>query len=170
MCWVMPQTLEAVQHAKAGGVPMVVAVNKIDKPEAEPERVKQELVGHEVVPEEWGGDTMFVNVSAKTGDGVDTLLESILTQAEVMELTAVNDAPATGVVIESTLDMGRGPMATILVQNGTLRIGDVLLTGQEYGRVRAINKEDNKTKDEAGPSVPVVVLGLSGTPTAGDCV
>ena len=165
---VMPQTLEAVQHAKAGGVPMVVAVNKIDKPGAEPERVKQELVGHEVVPEEWGGDTMFVNVSAKTGDGVDALLESILTQAEVMELTAVNDAPAAGVVIESTLDKGRGPMATILVQNGTLRKGDILLTGQEYGRVRAMFDENGKSVDEAGPSVPVVVLGLSGTPNAGD--
>ena len=165
---VMPQTLEAVQHAKAGGVPMVVAVNKIDKPGAEPDRVKQELVGHEVVPEEWGGDTMFVNVSAKTGEGVDNLLESILTQAEVMELTAVNDASATGVVIESTLDKGRGPMATILVQNGTLRKGDVLLTGQEYGRVRAMFDESGKTVDEAGPSVPVVVLGLSGTPNAGD--
>ena len=165
---VMPQTLEAVQHAKAGGVPMVVAVNKIDKPQAEPERVKQELVGHEVVPEEWGGDTMFVHVSAKTGEGVDALLDSILTQAEVMELTAVNDAPATGVVIESTLDKGRGPMATILVQNGTLHKGDVLLTGQEYGRVRAMFDENGKTVEEAGPSVPVVVLGLSGTPNAGD--
>ena len=165
---VMPQTLEAVQHAKAGGVPMVVAVNKIDKPQAEPERVKQELVGHEVVPEEWGGDTMFVHVSAKTGEGVDSLLDSILTQAEVMELTAVNDAPATGVVIESTLDKGRGPMATILVQNGTLHKGDVLLTGQEYGRVRAMFDENGKTVEEAGPSVPVVVLGLSGTPNAGD--
>ena len=165
---VMPQTLEAVQHAKAGGVPMVVAVNKIDKPQAEPERVKQELVGHEVVPEEWGGDTMFVHVSAKTGEGVDALLDSILTQAEVMELTAVNDAPATGVVIESTLDKGRGPMATILVQNGTLHKGDVLLTGHEYGRVRAMFDENGKTVEEAGPSVPVVVLGLSGTPNAGD--
>ena len=165
---VMPQTLEAVQHAKAGGVPMVVAVNKVDKPEAEPDRVKQELVGHEVVPEEWGGDTMFVNVSAKTGDGVDALLDSILTQAEVMELTAVKDAPGTGVVIESTLDKGRGPVATILVQNGTVRKGDILLAGQEYGRVRAMFDETGRAVDEAGPSVPVVVLGLSGTPNAGD--
>ena len=165
---VMPQTVEAVQHAKAAGVPMVVAVNKIDKPEAEPDRVKQELVGHEVVPEEWGGDVMFKHVSAKTGDGVDELLDAILLQAEVMELKAVKSAPATGVVVESTLDKGRGPVATILVQNGTLRKGDVLLTGHEYGRVRAMLDESGKQVEEAGPSVPVVVLGLSGTPNAGD--
>src|SRR3569833_1375000 len=165
---VMPQTLEAVQHAKAGGVPMVVAVNKIDKPEAEPERVKQELVGHEVVPEEWGGDTMFVNVSAKSGDGNNTLLESILTLAEVLELTAVNDAPTTNKDNKTTHDKGRGPMATILVQNGTLRKGDVLLTGQEYGRVRAMFVVGGKSVVEAGPSVPVVVLGQTGTPNAGD--
>ena len=165
---VMPQTLEAIQHAKAGGVPLVVAVNKIDKPEAEPDRVKQELVGHEVVPEEWGGEVMFRNVSAKTGAGVDELLDAILLQAEVMELTAMKDAPASGVVIESTLDKGRGPVATILVQSGTLRKGDVLLTGHEYGRVRAMLDEAGHPVDEAGPSMPVVVLGLSGTPNAGD--
>jgi translation initiation factor IF-2 len=165
---VMPQTVEAVQHAKAAGVPLVVAVNKIDKPGAEPDRVKQELVGHEVVPEEWGGDVMFKHVSAKTGEGVDSLLDAILLQAEVMELQAVKDAPAAGAVIESTLDKGRGPVATILVQSGTLRKGDVLLTGHEYGRVRAMLDESGKQVDEAGPSVPVVVLGLSGTPNAGD--
>ncbi len=165
---VMPQTVEALQHAKAAGVPMVVAVNKIDKPGAEPDRVKQELVGHEVVPEEWGGDVMFKHVSAKTGDGVDELLDAILLQAEVMELRAVKDAPASGVVVESTLDKGRGPLATVLVQNGTLRKGDVLLTGHEFGRVRAMLDEKGKLVDEAGPSMPVVVLGLSGTPNAGD--
>jgi translation initiation factor IF-2 len=165
---VMPQTVEAVQHAKAAGVPMVVAVNKIDKPNAEPDRVKQELVAHEVVPEEWGGDTMFKHVSAKTGEGVDALLDAILLQAEVMELRAVKDAPAAGVVIESTLDKGRGPVATILVQAGTLHKGDVLLTGHEYGRVRAMLDESGKPVEAAGPSVPVVVLGLSGTPNAGD--
>ena len=165
---VMPQTIEAVQHAKAAGVPLVVAVNKIDKPDAEPDRVKQELVAHEVVPEEWGGDVMFKNVSAKTGDGVDELLDAILLQAEVMELRAVKDAPASGVVVESTLDKGRGPVATILVQNGTLHKGDVLLTGHEYGRVRAMLDENGQPVEDAGPSMPVVVLGLSGTPNAGD--
>jgi len=157
-----------VQHAKAAGVPIVVAVNKIDKPGAEPDRVRQELVAHEVVPEEWGGDVMFRHVSAKTGAGVDELLDAILLQAEVMELQAVKDAPAAGVVIESTLDKGRGPVATILVQSGTLRKGDVLLTGHEYGRVRAMLDESGKPVEAAGPSVPVVVLGLSGTPNAGD--
>jgi len=165
---VMPQTIEAVQHSKAAGVPMVVAVNKIDKPEAEADRVKQELVGHEVVPEEWGGDVMFKHVSAKTGEGVDDLLDAILLQAEVMELKAVKDAPASGVVVESTLDKGRGPVATILVQSGTLRKGEVLLTGHEYGRVRAMLDENGQQVEEAGPSMPVVVLGLSGTPNAGD--
>ncbi|MEJ2564928.1 MAG: translation initiation factor IF-2 [Gammaproteobacteria bacterium] len=165
---VMPQTVEAVQHAKAAGVPMVVAVNKIDKPDAEPDRVKQELVAHEVVPEEWGGDVMFKHVSAKTGEGVDDLLDAILLQAEVMELRAVQDAPASGVVVESTLDKGRGPVATILVQSGTLHKGDVLLTGHEYGRVRAMLDENGKPVEDAGPSMPVVVLGLSGTPNAGD--
>ncbi|MDX9740250.1 MAG: translation initiation factor IF-2 [Gammaproteobacteria bacterium] len=165
---VMPQTIEAVQHARAAGVPIIVAVNKIDKPEAEPDRVKQELVGHQVVPEEWGGDTMFVHVSAKTGQGVDEVLDAILLQAEVMELKAVPDRPATGTVIESTLDKGRGPVATVLVQNGTLRRGEMVLAGGEYGRVRALFDESGHAVDEAGPSIPVVVLGLSGTPNAGD--
>jgi translation initiation factor IF-2 len=165
---VMPQTIEAIQHARAAKVPLVVAVNKIDKPEAEPDRVKQELVAQEVVPEEWGGETMFVNVSAKTGQGVDDLLDAILLQAEVMELKAVRDRPAQGTVIESSLDKGRGPVATVLVQNGVLRKGDVLLTGCEYGRVRAMFDENGAPVDAAGPSMPVVVLGLSGTPNAGD--
>ena len=164
----MPQTIEAIQHARAAGVPLVVAVNKIDKPDSDPERVKQELVQHGVVSEQWGGDAIFVNVSAKTGAGVDALLDSILVQAEVMELTAVRDGPASGVVIESSLDKGRGPVATILVKSGTLRKGDILLTGHEYGRVRAMLDEAGKSIDEAGPSIPVVVLGLSGTPNAGD--
>ncbi len=164
----MPQTIEAIQHARAAGVPLVVAVNKIDKPDADPERVKQELVQHGVVPEEWGGDAIFVNVSAKTGAGVDALLDSILVQAEIMELTAVCEGSASGVVIESSLDKGRGPVATILVKSGTLRKGDILLTGHEYGRVRAMLDEAGKNIDEAGPSIPVVVLGLSGTPNAGD--
>lgn len=165
---VMPQTIEAIQHARAAAVPLVVAVNKIDKPGVDPERVKQELVQHGVVPEEWGGDAIFANVSAKTGAGVDALLDSILVQAEVLELTAVRDGPASGVVIESSLDKGRGPVATILVKSGTLRKGDILLTGHEYGRVRAMLDEAGKNIDEAGPSIPVVVLGLSGTPNAGD--
>lgn len=165
---VMPQTMEAIQHAKAGNVPLVVAVNKIDKPAADAERVKQELVQQGVVPEEWGGENIFTYVSAKTGAGVDALLDAILVQAEVLELTAVKDSPAAGVVIESSLDKGRGPVATILVKNGTLRKGDILLSGQEYGRVRAMLDEAGKPIEEAGPSTPVVVLGLSGTPNAGD--
>ena len=165
---VMPQTVEAIQHAKAADVPLVVAVNKIDKPEADPERVRNELAQHEIIPEDWGGETMFVNVSAKTGQGVDELLEAILLQAEVMELKAVREAPAVGVVIESTLDKGRGPMATVLVQQGTLHEGDVLLAGQEYGRVRALFDETGRAVKEASPSMPVQVLGLSGTPEAGD--
>ncbi|HHM05169.1 MAG TPA: translation initiation factor IF-2 [Gammaproteobacteria bacterium] len=165
---VMPQTMEAIQHARAAGVPLVVAVNKIDKPDADPERVKQELVAQEVVPEEWGGDVMFVPVSAKTGQGVDDLLEALLLQAELMDLKAVKEAPAHGVVVESTLEKGRGPVATILVQSGTLRKGDVLLTGHEYGRVRAMFDENGHSVDEAPPSTPVQVLGLSGTPNAGD--
>ncbi|MDX1250806.1 MAG: translation initiation factor IF-2 [Gammaproteobacteria bacterium] len=165
---VMPQTMEAIQHAKAGNVPLVVAVNKIDKPAADAERVKQELVQQGVIPEEWGGENIFAYVSAKTGAGVDELLDAILVQAEVLELTAVKDSPASGVVIESTLDKGRGPVATILVKNGTLRKGDILLSGQEYGRVRAMLDEAGKHIEEAGPSTPVVVLGLSGTPNAGD--
>jgi translation initiation factor IF-2 len=165
---VMPQTKEAIQHAKAAGVPLVVAVNKIDKPEADPDRVKNELGQQDVIPEDWGGDTMFVHVSAKTGDGIDKLLESILLQAEVLELTAVPDGRASGVVIESRLDKGRGTVATVLVQSGTLRKGDVLLAGHEYGRVRALLDENGHPVDAAGPSIPVEVLGLSGTPGAGE--
>ena len=165
---VMPQTEEAVRHAKAAGVPMVVAVNKIDKPEADPDRVKQELTKFEVIPEDWGGDYQFIHVSAKTGEGIDSLLDAILLQAEIMELTAVQDCPATGVVLESSLDKGRGPVATILVQNGVLKVGDVLLSGKEFGRVRALIDETGKNIKEAGPSIPVVVLGLSGLPNAGD--
>ncbi|MCF6336750.1 MAG: translation initiation factor IF-2 [Gammaproteobacteria bacterium] len=165
---VMPQTKEAIQHARAAGVPLVVAVNKIDKEDAQPDRVKQELVAEEVVPEDWGGDTQFLHVSALTGEGVDKLLEAISLQAEVLELSAVKDAPARGVVIESRLDKGRGTVATVLVQSGTLRKGDMVLAGQEYGRVRALLDENGQPTAEAGPSIPVEVLGLSGTPSAGD--
>ncbi|MGC6324302.1 translation initiation factor IF-2 [Pasteurella multocida] len=165
---VMPQTIEAIQHAKAAGVPIVVAVNKIDKPEANPERVETELLQHEVVAEKFGGDTQFVYVSAKKGTGVDELLEAILLQSEVLELTAVKDGMATGVVIESYLDKGRGPVATILVQTGTLHRGDIVLCGFEYGRVRAMRNENGKDVASAGPSIPVEVLGLSGVPAAGD--
>ncbi|OAD22812.1 translation initiation factor IF-2 [Candidatus Thiomargarita nelsonii] len=165
---VMPQTIEAIQHAKAAEVPLLVAVNKIDKPEADPERVKQELVAKEVVPEDWGGDTMFVHVSAKTGEGIDELLDSILLQAEVLELTTVAEGTATGVIIESRLDKGRGVVASLLVQSGKLKKGDVLLAGKEYGRVRAMLDETGKPIKEAGPSIPVEVLGLSGIPNAGD--
>ncbi len=165
---VMPQTREAVQHAKAAGVPLIVAVNKIDKPEADPDRVKSELGQEEVIPEDWGGDTMFVNVSAHTGEGVDRLLEAILLQSEVLELMAPKEGPARGVIIESRLDKGRGPVATMLVQRGVLKKGDMLLAGLEYGRVRAMLNELGVQLDEAGPSIPVEVLGLSGTPNAGD--
>jgi translation initiation factor IF-2 len=165
---VMPQTKEAIQHARAADVPLIVAVNKIDKPEADPDRVKKELVAEEVIPEEWGGDTIFVNVSAKTGEGIDALLESILLTAEVLELKAVPDSPASGIVIESRLDKGRGAVASILVQEGTLRKGDIVLAGHEYGRVRAMIDENGKPITEAGPSIPVEILGLSGTPGAGD--
>jgi translation initiation factor IF-2 len=167
---VMPQTEEAIQHAKAAGVPIVVAINKIDKPEADLDRVKNELVQREVIPEDWGGDTQFVPVSAKTGDGVEQLLESILLQAEVLELTAVEGCPANGVIIESSLDRGRGPVATVLVRNGVLKKGDVILSGQEWGRVRAMFDEAGQPIQQAGPVMPVVVLGLSGTPNAGDDV
>jgi translation initiation factor IF-2 len=163
-----PQTVEAINHTKAAGVPMIVAINKIDKPEADPDRVKNELVKHEVVPEDWGGDVQFVNVSAHTGAGIDDLLESILLQAEVLELKAAPKLPATGFVIESTLDKGRGPVATILVQNGTLKKGDMLLAGSEYGRVKAMFNEAGEQIDSAGPSMPAQVLGLSGTPQAGE--
>ena len=165
---VMPQTIEAIQHAKAGKVPLIIAVNKMDKPEADPDRVKTELSNHEVIPEEWGGDTMFAHVSAQTGDGVDDLLEAIILQAEVLELKAVKDGPARGVVIESKLDKGRGPVATLLIQSGTLKNGDIILSGTEFGRVRAMLDENHKKLDEAGPSTPVEVLGLSGVPNAGD--
>ncbi|OOF36058.1 translation initiation factor IF-2 [Rodentibacter mrazii] len=165
---VMPQTIEAIQHAKAAGAPLVVAVNKIDKPEANPNRVEQELLQHEVISEKFGGDVQFVPVSAKQGLGIDELLDAILLQSEVLELTAVKDGMASGVVIESYLDKGRGPVATILVQSGTLHKGDIVLCGFEYGRVRAMRDENGKEIDEAGPSIPVEVLGLSGVPAAGD--
>lgn len=165
---VMPQTIEAIQHARAAGAPIVVAVNKIDKPEANPDRVEQELLQHEVVSEKFGGDVQFVPVSAKKGLGIDDLLEAILLQSEVLELTAVKEGMASGVVIESYLDKGRGPVATILVQSGTLNKGDIVLCGFEYGRVRAMRDENGKEVDSAGPSIPVEVLGLSGVPAAGD--
>ena len=165
---VMPQTIEAVNHARAAKVPMIVAMNKIDKPEANPDNIKQGLVKIEVVPEEWGGDVQFVPVSAKTGDGVDALLEAIELQAELMELRSPVDARATGVVIEASLDKGRGPVATVLVQQGTLKKGDYLVCGVQYGRVRALFDENGRQADSAGPSIPVQVLGLSGVPDAGD--
>ncbi len=165
---VMPQTIEAIHHAREAGVPIVVAVNKIDKPQADMERVKQELVAHEVVPEEWGGSDIFVPVSAKTGQGIEDLLDAVLLQAELLELTAVRNAMATGIVIEARLDKGRGPVATILVQEGTLRKGDVILAGRESGRVRAMTDEVGRSIKEAGPSIPVEVQGLSGVPNAGD--
>ncbi len=165
---VMPQTIEAVQHAKAAGVPIVVAVNKIDREEADPDRVRNELSQYEVIPEEWGGDTLFVNVSAHTGEGVDELLEALSLQAELMDLKAVAEGPAKGVVVESSLETGRGAVATVLVQSGTLNVGDAIIAGQEHGRVRAMFDESQEPVDEAGPSTPVVVLGLSGTPESGD--
>ncbi len=165
---VMPQTEEAVQHARAAGVPIVVAVNKMDKEGADPDRVRNELSGRGVVPEDWGGDTQFVHVSAMTGDGIDDLLESLLLQAEVLELKAVPDAPGQGAVVESRLDRGRGPVATLLVRNGTLKKGDFIVAGEHYGRVRAMLDENRSQVDSAGPSIPVEVLGLSGTPDAGD--
>jgi translation initiation factor IF-2 len=165
---VMPQTIEAVHHAKAAKVPLVVAINKIDKPDANSERVKQELVAQEVVPEDWGGDTMFVEVSAKTGQGIDDLLEAVLLQAEVLELTAPKNTPAKGLVIEGRLDKGRGPVATILVQSGTLKRGDMLLAGSSFGRVRAMLDENGADVKEVGPSIPVEILGLSDVPNAGE--
>jgi translation initiation factor IF-2 len=165
---VMPQTVEAVHHAKAAKVPIVVAVNKVDKPEAQPERIRQELVAHEVVPEDWGGDTMFVDVSAKTGANIDALLESVLLQAEVLELKAPKSAAAKGIVIESRLDKGRGPVATILVQSGTLNRGDVVLAGAVFGRVRAMLDEAGRAVQHAGPSIPVEIQGLSDVPVAGE--
>jgi translation initiation factor IF-2 len=165
---VMPQTIEAVHHARNAKVPLVVAVNKIDKPEAQPDRVRQELTKHEVVAEEWGGSEIFVNVSAKTGEGIDKLLESVLLTAEVLELKAPKTGPAAGLVVEARLDKGRGPVATVLVQRGTLRKGDVILAGREYGRVRAMFDEKGRQIKEAGPSIPVEVQGLSGVPSAGE--
>jgi translation initiation factor IF-2 len=165
---VMPQTKEAIAHAKAGGVPLVVAINKIDKPDANPERVKQELVAEGVVPEEYGGDSPFVSVSAKTGAGIDDLLENVLLQAEVLELKAPVEAPAKGLVIEAKLDKGKGPVATILVQSGTLNRGDVVLAGSAYGRVRAMLDETGKPTKSAGPSIPVEIQGLSEVPQAGE--
>jgi len=165
---VMPQTIEAIQHAKAADVTLIIAINKMDKPDADPDRVKQELAKHEVIPEDWGGDTMFVEVSAHTGLGVEELLDSILLQAEVMELAANVDGPARGFVLEARLDKGRGPVATILVQSGTLRRGDVVLSGSEFGRVRAMFDEHGNPAESIGPSMPTEVLGLSGTPNAGD--
>ncbi|MCB1854429.1 MAG: translation initiation factor IF-2 [Halieaceae bacterium] len=165
---VMPQTVEAVQHAKAAGVPLIVAINKMDKEGADPERVKNELAAKEVIPEEWGGDTQFVPVSAHTGEGVSELLDAVLLQAEVLELTAARDVPAQGIVIESRLDKGRGPVASLLIQSGTLRQGDIVLAGLQFGRVRAMLDENAQSIDEAGPSIPVEILGLNGTPDAGD--
>ncbi|MDR2328919.1 MAG: translation initiation factor IF-2 [Comamonas sp.] len=165
---VMPQTKEAIKHAKAAGVPIVVAITKADKPDANPERVKQELVVEQVVPEEYGGDSPFVAVSSKTGQGIDELLEQVLLQAEVLELKAPVEANAKGLVIEAQLDKGRGPVATVLVQSGTLKVGDIVLAGQTYGRVRAMVDEDGKVAKEAGPSLPVEIQGLSDVPQAGD--
>ncbi|NNL10472.1 MAG: translation initiation factor IF-2, partial [Pseudomonadales bacterium] len=165
---VMPQTIEAIQHARAAEVPLVVAINKIDKEAADPERVKNELVAQEVVPEEWGGDTQFIPVSAQTGEGIDKLLEALSLQAEVLELSATEDVPAKGIVIESRLDKGRGNIASVLVQEGTLRNGDIVLAGQHFGRVRNMSNEVGELIDAAGPSTPVEILGLDGTPNAGD--
>jgi len=165
---VMPQTVEAVQHAKAAEVPLIIAVNKIDKEGADPDRVKNELSQHDVIPEEWGGDVPFVHISAKTGENVDALLEQILLQSEVLELTASKEGMAAGVVIESRLDKGRGPVASVLIQEGTLKKGDIVLCGQEYGRVRAMRDENGKDIESAGPAIPVEILGLSGIPAAGD--
>jgi translation initiation factor IF-2 len=165
---VMPQTKEAIKHAKAAGVPIVVAINKIDKPDSNPERVKNELVVEEVVPEEFGGESPFVSVSAKTGQGIDELLEQVLLQAEVLELRAPVNTMAKGLVIEARLDKGRGPVATVLVQSGTLKTGDVVLAGQTFGRVRAMLDENGKSIKDAGPSIPVEIQGLTEVPQAGD--
>jgi len=167
---VMPQTEEAIQHARAAGVPIVVAVNKIDKEAADPERVKTELAAKEVIPEGWGGDTQFIPVSAHTGQGIDELLDALLLQSELLELTAPADVPASGIVIESRLDKGRGVVASLLIQQGTLKQGDIVLAGLQYGRVRAMLDENGQPINEAGPSIPVEVLGLDGTPDAGDPV
>ncbi len=165
---VMPQTEEAVKHAKAAKVPIIVAINKIDKPGVDLERIKSELAAKDVIPEEWGGDTQFIKVSAHTGEGVNELLDAILLQAELLELTAARDVPAQGIVIESRLDRGRGPVASLLVQSGTLRKGDIVLAGLQFGRVRAMLDENGQAIEEAGPSIPVEILGLDATPAAGD--
>ncbi|MGF1738153.1 translation initiation factor IF-2 [Photobacterium satsumensis] len=165
---VMPQTVEAIQHAKAAGVPLIVAVNKIDKEDANPDNVKNELAQYDVIPEEWGGENMFVHISAKQGTNIDGLLEAILLQSEILELTAVEEGMASGVVVESRLDKGRGPVATVLVQAGTLRKGDIVLCGLEHGRVRAMRDELGQDIESAGPSIPVEILGLSGVPSSGD--
>ena len=165
---VMPQTIEAIAHAKAAGVPMVVAVNKIDKEAANPERIRQELTAHEVVPDEWGGDVQFIDVSAKKGINIDALLEAVLLEAEVLELTAPVDAPAKGIIVEARLDKGRGAVATLLVQSGTLKKGDMLLAGTAFGKIRAMVDENGKAVNEAGPSIPVEILGLSDVPNAGE--
>ena len=165
---VMPQTEEAIQHARAAEVPLVVAVNKIDKEAADPDRVKNELAAKDVIPEDWGGDTQFINVSAHTGEGVEDLLDALLLQSELLELVAPADVPASGIVIESRLDKGRGPVASLLVQQGTLRQGDIVLAGLQYGRVRAMLDENGQPIQTAGPSIPVEILGLDGTPDAGD--
>jgi len=165
---VMPQTEEAVQHARSAGVPIVVAVNKMDKEEADPDRVKNELAAKDVIPEDWGGDVQFVPVSAHTGEGIDALLDAVLLQSEMLELKAVPSAPAKGTVVESSLDKGRGAVATVLVQNGTLKRGDIVIAGNYYGRVRAMMDEAGKQTNDAGPSIPVEILGLNGTPDAGD--
>ncbi len=165
---VMPQTKEAIQHARAAEVPLIIAVNKIDKEAADPDRVKNELSQENVIPEDWGGDTMFMHVSAKTGEGIDELLEAVLLQSEVLELGAVATGPAKGIVVESRMDHGRGSVATLLVQSGELKKGDIILAGQEFGRIRALLDENGKPINSAGPSIPVEILGLSGTPNAGD--
>ncbi|MEA3303937.1 MAG: translation initiation factor IF-2 [Pseudomonadota bacterium] len=165
---VMPQTKEAIQHARSAEVPLIVAVNKMDKPEAQPDRVMQEMVAEEVVPEDWGGEVQFVKVSAHSGEGIDDLLDAILLQAELLELSSVADGPARGVIVEATLDKGRGPVATVLVQSGTLNKGDTLVCGTEFGRVRAMYDENGLEVETAGPSIPVAVLGLSSAPNAGD--
>jgi translation initiation factor IF-2 len=165
---VKPQTEEAVQHAKAAGVPVVVAINKMDKEGADPDRIKNDLAALDIIPEDWGGDTQFVEVSALKGTGVEKLLEAILLQSDLLELKAYTDVPGHGVVIESRLDKGRGPVASVLVQNGTLRTGDIVLAGHEYGRVRALIDEMSNRIDSAGPSIPVEILGLNGVPEAGD--
>jgi translation initiation factor IF-2 len=165
---VMPQTVEAIQHARAAHVPIVVAVNKMDKGDADPDRVRNDLAKQNVIPEDWGGDTLFVHVSARTGDGIDKLLETILLQAEVLDLKAPQDGLAVGVVLESAIEKGRGPVATVLVKRGTLKAGDPIIAGQEFGRVRALFDATGKQVQSAGPAMPVAVLGLSDAPNAGD--